>query len=84
MDMWRSGATPTTEIGYLNQSNRKNHGTRGKPGSDHLQYTYRLECLVPGCGYLYGANGTHVFQRKCLSCEDGSESIWLERYVVIK
>jgi len=73
--MWRSGSTPTTEIGYRNRNNQKNYGTRGKPGSDHLQYAYKLECGMPGCGHVYGANGTDIFQRKCPNCQGGSEGI---------
>ena len=73
--MWRSGSTPTTEIGYLNQNNQKNHGTRGKSGTDHLQYAYKLECLMPGCGHIYGANGTDIFQRRCPKCQGGKEGI---------
>ena len=73
--MWRSGTTETTTIGYINRNNQKNHGTRGVAGTDHAQYAYKMECLVKGCGHVYGANGTDIFQRKCPRCQGGNKGI---------
>ncbi|MAL95614.1 MAG: hypothetical protein CME40_11105 [Haliea sp.] len=73
--MWKSGTTETTQIGYVNRHQQKNHGTRGIAGTDHLQLAYKLECLAPGCGHIYGANGTDIFQRKCPECQGGRKGI---------
>ena len=73
--MWRSGNTQTTQIGYVNRNNQKVHGTRGVAGNDNCQYSYKMECMVEGCGYIYGANGTDIFQRKCPRCQGGKPGI---------
>ncbi len=71
--MFRSGNSPTTQIGYLNKNNQKCHGTLGAGGNDYLQYAYRMECL--NCGYIYGANGTDIAERKCPECQGGEPAI---------
>ena len=73
--MWRDGNTSTTQIGYTNRNDQKNHGTRGVKGTDHGQYSYKLVCLKPGCGHQYSANGTDIFHRKCPRCPNGAEGI---------
>ena len=73
--MWKSGSTSTTQIGYLNRNNQLVHGTRGIKGNDHCQYSYKLECKNTECGYIYGSNGTDIFQRKCPNCQDGNSGI---------
>ena len=73
--MWASGTAKTTQIGYINSNNQKNHGTRGLKGSDHNSISYKMECLSPGCGNIYGANGTDIFQRKCPKCQGGKQGI---------
>ena len=70
---FRPGEGSTTEIGYTNRNNQLCHGTLGIKGTDHLQYSYRMECLV--CGYVYGANGADVAERKCPNCQNGAEGI---------
>jgi hypothetical protein len=72
---FRSGSTTTTQIGYVNPNNQRCAGNRGVAGTDHLQVAYRMECQVSGCGHVYGANGTDVFQRKCPYCQEGKPSI---------
>jgi hypothetical protein len=72
---FRSGATPTTQIGYVNANKQRCAGHRGVAGTDHLQVAYRMECQAPGCGHVYGTNGTDVFERKCPYCQDGKPSI---------
>jgi len=69
------GATETTQVGYINRNNQRCGGHRGIAGTDHAQFAYRMECLEPGCGLIYGANGTDVFQRKCPKCQGGSVGI---------
>lgn len=69
------GDGKTTQIGYVNPNNQRCQGHRGVPGNDHLQWTYRMECLNDGCGHIYGANGSDVFQRKCPRCQGGAPGI---------
>lgn len=73
--MWRSGKGKTTAIGFINRNNQKNHGTRGVKGTDHGQYSYRLECLNADCGQEYGANGSDIHLRKCPRCQGGKPGI---------
>ena len=73
--MWRSGNTKSTQILYVNRNNQKVHGTRGVAGNDNLQYAYKMECMVEGCGHIYNANGTDIFQRKCTRCQSGKPGI---------
>lgn len=59
----------TTETGYVNKNNQKNLGPTGEPGTDHLQRFYLMECGY--CKYIYKANGSDIWQRKCPSCQGG-------------
>lgn len=70
---WKSGDTETTQIGYLNRNRQRCLGHAGVKGNDHLQVAYKMECL--DCGYVYGANGADIFQRKCPECQDGLPGI---------
>lgn len=70
-----SGGTRTTQIGYVNRNNQRCSGHRGVVGNDHEQRAYKMECLEPQCGHVYGANGTDVFQRKCPRCQGGAAGI---------
>lgn len=70
-----SGTTKTTQIGYVNKNRQKNCGTRGQPGNDHNQKSYKMECQVQDCRHIYGANGTDIFERKCPRCQGGEEGI---------
>jgi hypothetical protein len=49
--MWRSGNTKTKKIGYVNRNKQKVNGTRGVKGNDHGQYSYKMECMIQGCGH---------------------------------
>lgn len=70
-----SGNTKTTQIGYINRNQQQCAGHRGIAGTDHDQRAYRMECLKPLCGHVYGANGTDVFQRRCPKCGGGKPGI---------
>jgi rRNA maturation endonuclease Nob1 len=67
------GLTTTTKIGYVNRNRQRCTGHRGRPGNDHLQRAYKLECL--DCGHAYGANGSDIFHRRCPSCQGGADGI---------
>jgi hypothetical protein len=75
MQEFVDGGTETTAIGYLNRNKQKCCGHRYIAGTDHGQVAYRMECMQPGCGHIYGANGTDVFQRKCPNCQNGAPGI---------
>lgn len=59
----------TTDKGYMNRNNQRNNGKTGEPGTDYCQWFYEMECL--NCNYIYHANGTDIFQRKCPRCQGG-------------
>jgi hypothetical protein len=70
---WLDGAGETTKIGHVNRNDQRCCGHRGVQGNDHLQYAYKVECL--SCGYVYGANGSDLFQRRCPECDGGEPGI---------
>jgi hypothetical protein len=61
----------TTQKDYVNKNGQKNLGTTGRPGTDHMQVVYRMQC--GHCGHVYGANGSDIWQRKCPKCQEGAE-----------
>jgi hypothetical protein len=75
-DTFQSGTTETTKMGYINRNNQRCCGHRNVPGTDYMQFAYRMECLESGCSHVYGANGTDVFHRKCPSCQMGAPGIF--------
>ncbi len=75
LEEFTSGTTETTKVGYVNRNNQRCSGHRGVSGTDHSQLAYRMECLETGCGLIYGANGTDVFQKKCPRCQRGADGI---------
>lgn len=75
MENFVSGNTETTKIGFVNRNNQRCGGHRGTKGTDYNQFAYRMECLEPDCGHIYGANGTDVSQRKCPKCQTGKDGI---------
>ncbi|GEM_PF-1229625 len=74
---FRSGNRKTTQIGYVNANRQACHGTLGVFGTDHRQYSYRMECMR--CGFIYGANGSEIKGRRCPNCQKGAPGIryWL-------
>jgi hypothetical protein len=73
--MFQNGTGTTTRIGYVNRNNQRCEGHRGRAGTDHAATAYKMVCQEPGCGQVYGANGTDVFQRKCPRCQGGQPGI---------
>ena len=66
----------TTEKGYLNKNSQENLGSTNEPGTDFGQTFYLMKChslLENGqeCGYVYRANGSDIWQRKCPKCQGG-------------
>jgi hypothetical protein len=70
---WLDGSGETVEIGYLNPNGQQCGGHCGVPGTDHVQYAYKTECIM--CGYVYGTNGTDMFERRCPECQGGAPGI---------
>jgi hypothetical protein len=70
---FRSGEGRTTKIGSINDNQQRCDGTLGVDGTDHMQSAYRMECLI--CGFVYGANGSDIHERKCPKCQSGAEGI---------
>lgn len=60
---------PSTDTGYINKNNQRNNGKTELPGTDNMQWFYQMECLK--CGFVYLANGTDIWQRKCPKCQGG-------------
>jgi len=73
VSQFKSGSTETTTVGFINRNNQRCAGHRNAAGTDHGQFSYRMECL--GCGHVYGTNGTDVFQRKCPKHQGGRDGI---------
>ena len=73
--MFHNGTGPTTQIGYVNRKNQRCEGHRGVGGIDYNSTAYKMVCQESGCGFVYGANGTDVFQRKCPRCQGGQPGI---------
>ncbi|PKM88458.1 MAG: hypothetical protein CVU87_07475 [Firmicutes bacterium HGW-Firmicutes-12] len=59
----------TTVQGYINKNNQKNIGKTDEHGTDHMQWFYKIECLH--CNFMYRANGSDIWQRKCPYCQGG-------------
>lgn len=70
---WRSGNGKSVKIGYVNPNGQICTGHRGASGTDHLQRAYRMECGL--CGYMYGANGSDIHERRCPACQSGAPGI---------
>ena len=59
----------TTQPGYRNRNGQTVVCPTGLPGTDHLQFVYRLRC--GSCGLEYGANGSDIHLWKCPNCQGG-------------
>lgn len=70
-----SGGNDTTRIGYINRNQQRCGGHRGVAGTDHGQRPYQMQCLLPGCGHIYGANGTDVVHRRCPNCQGDADGL---------
>ena len=67
------GNGETVEIGYLNPNGQQFSGHCGVPGTDPGQYAYKTDCTI--FGYVYGTNGTDMFERRCPKCQGGAPGI---------
>jgi hypothetical protein len=67
----------TTAPGFVNRRQQVVLRNTGLPGNDHGQVIYVLRCGA--CGNEYGANGSDIFQRKCLRCQGGAPGLPIAR-----
>jgi hypothetical protein len=70
---WQSGSGASVKIGYVNPNGQRCCGHRGVLGTDHMQLAYKVECTK--CGYVYGANGSDMHERRCPECQGGAPGI---------
>ncbi|MFA6012476.1 MAG: hypothetical protein WC799_20970 [Desulfobacteraceae bacterium] len=70
---WKEGQGYSVKIGFLNPNGQLCCGHCEVPGTDNNQYAYKTECTI--CGYVYGANGTDMHERKCPECQGGAMGI---------
>ena len=70
---WQDGSGESVEIGYLNPHSQQCCGHCGVPGTDHGQYAYKTECTI--CGYVYGTNGSDMYEKRCPECQKGAAGI---------
>ena len=68
--------TGTTTPGYWNRNGQVVVKRTDRPGNDHNQRLYVLECSR--CGHRYGANGSDIWQRKCPECGGGQPGLTFE------
>ncbi len=61
------------EVGYINRNNQRLIVKTDRPGTDHNQYVWELQC--ESCGTEYGANGSDFYQRKCPVCQSGATGL---------
>jgi PHP family Zn ribbon phosphoesterase len=63
----------TTKVGYVNPNRQVVIRNTGKRGTDNNARVYQIACSH--CGYVYGANGTDIFERKCPKCGQGQPGL---------
>jgi hypothetical protein len=74
----------TTAVGHKNRNDQVTLALDNPNGTDHGQSVYALRCdrsLPDGtkCGFVYGVNGSDIFQAKCPKCQGGNEKLELIR-----
>jgi len=70
---WLDGSDEVGEIGYFNPNGQQCCGHCGVPGTAPGQYGYKMECTR--CGYVYGTNGSDIYERRCPECQQGTPGI---------
>lgn len=70
---FENGQGEYNKIGAINKNGQLCLGSRQVRGTDHNALSFKMRCMH--CDYVYGANGTDVFQRKCPRCQQGAAGI---------
>ncbi len=68
-----SSGGKTTKASYVNKNGQEVLHATDLPGNDHSQVIHVLRC--GNCGHRYGANGSDIWQRKCLDCGGGATGL---------
>jgi hypothetical protein len=66
-------AGENTKVGFVNRNGQVVIRRTSLAGTDHGQSVYQLGCS--GCGYVYGADGSDIFERKCPRCQNGAPGL---------
>jgi hypothetical protein len=78
----RAMAGMASVVGDENRYGQRLLAKTDRPGTDHLQYVWILECTntigAASCGHRYGANGSDFHERKCPLCQGGSAGLSIE------
>jgi hypothetical protein len=72
-ELFVSGKTKTTQIGYENSNNQKVLGSRNIGVNNNKNVSYKMVC--GHCGELYGAKTSEIHRRKCPYCQEGKPSV---------
>ena len=62
-------------IGALNRNRQSLLAKTPFDGTDYNQKIWAVRCTQPGCGHVYGVNGSDFFERKCPKCQAGVPGI---------
>ena len=72
-EVFESGTTKTTQIGYENSNKQKVLGSRNLDATDKQQVIYKMACGE--CREVYGAKTSEIHRRKCPVCQEGKPSV---------
>ena len=72
-EVFDSGTTKTTQIGYENSNKQKVLGSRNLDATDKQQVIYKMACGE--CSEVYGAKTSEIHRRKCPVCQEGKPSV---------
>ncbi|MCJ8295134.1 MAG: DUF1353 domain-containing protein [Colwellia sp.] len=72
-EVFDSGTTKTTQIGYENSNKQKVLGSRNLDATDKQQVIYKMACGE--CSEVYGAKTSEIQRRKCPVCQEGKPSV---------
>jgi hypothetical protein len=64
-----------SEIGDINPNGQQLLAKTTFDGTDHNQKIWAVQCTQPGCGHVYGANGSDFHLRKCPKCQHGKPGL---------
>jgi hypothetical protein len=75
--------TSQTAVGDYNRNGQILLENTQRPGTDHRQYVWVVECARAGttkqpCGHRYGVNGADFFERKRPVCQNGRPGLSIE------
>jgi len=72
-ELFVSGTSKTTQIGYENNNKQKVLGSRNLNSTDKKNVTFKIYC--GDCDEVYGAKTSEIHRRKCPACQEGKPSV---------